>query len=76
MLQIYLSIFGHATVSLDDSVYIIGGFTEKEGPNTKTIGKFFSGDWFQVGQLNEGRHSHNALATETEIMIVGGVGER
>ena len=71
--------FYHATVSSEDSVYIIGG--KRAIPERWQIEPFFltsimqykDNIWTRVGDLHTARSSHYALASGSIVMIFGGL---
>ena len=71
-----------ATVSTDDSVYVIGGFTghpteDGYAPPMKSsvIAEYRDGSWNNIGNFVQGRDVHGAILLGSSIMIVGGLRE-
>ena len=65
----------YATVSTDDSVYIIGGFTDGSPSFTSTIAEFKDGNWEAVGHLAEARCVHGSITSGSSTMVIGGQSE-
>ena len=59
-------------MSADDGVYIIGGYVNGSQRYTSTIAEYKDGDWKNVCNLAQARHSHGAIMSGLTTMIVGG----
>ena len=66
------SISCYTTASTDESVYIIGGYTNGSPSYISTIAEYKDGDWKNVGNLRQGRHRHGAITSGPTTMVVGG----
>ena len=68
------SICFYATTHTETSVYIIGGWTGDSytGSRTTVIAEFKNEEWSVVGNLNQSRHVHGAIATGSLSMVIGG----
>ena len=62
----------YAVASTDESVYIIGGYTNVWPYYTSTIAEYKDGDWKNVGSLAQGRSYHGAITSGSITMVVGG----
>ena len=68
-----------ATVSTDDSVYVIGGFTGHPTEDgyvspmySSVIAEYRDGSWNNMGNFVQARNVHGAMLLGSSIMIVGG----
>lgn len=69
---------GHATVSIDCKVYIIGGVGDRAYYNDVWMLDTNTCSWTQLdvgGQQPQGRFSHSAVLADSDIAIYGGCGE-
>jgi len=66
-------ISGYATASTDDSIYIIGGYTNGSPKRSPTIAKYSEGSWTKTGSLKQARSGHGAMTIEGITMIIGGM---
>ena len=66
------SISGYGVISRKSSVLIIGGYCD--GSSTSSIAKYTIDKWERVGNLQELRFAHRAIANEDRIYVVGGNG--
>ena len=62
----------YATVSTDDSVLIIGGFTSGSPTCLSTIAEYKDGNLNEVGDLAGRPYSHGSITSGSTTMIVGG----
>ena len=68
-----LRIIQYATVSTDESVLIVGGFTVTRRPDRTTIiAEYKDGIWSNIGTFSQHRDTHGAINTGSVIMIAGG----
>ena len=68
----YYSIRRYATTHTEDSVYIIGGYTDGSPLRTSTIAKYKNEIWTIAGNLKQGRSSHGAITVKERTIIIGG----
>ena len=68
----YFRISHYATTNTEDSVYVIGGFTEGSLRRTSTIAKYKNDIWTIAGNLKQGRSSHGAITVKGRTIIIGG----
>ena len=66
------SISRYGVISRKSSVLIIGGFCD--GSYSSLIAKYTIDNWERVGNLQNSRAGHRAIANEDRIYVVGGVG--
>ena len=75
----------YATVSIGDSVFIIGGITHYPNGVTSSgesahsavlsnIAEYKNHNWKLAGNLAQGRYHHTAISFGSSIMVVGGAG--
>ena len=69
-----LSIAYWATVSIGESVYVIGGITGGSPDRIPTIAEYKGGIWEHIGDLEERRYHAVAISLGSTMMIVGGAG--
>ena len=64
----------YATASIDESVYIIGGWTEDSatGSRSSVIAEYKDEQWFNVGNLFQSKQGHGAITSGSLTMIIGG----
>ena len=72
ILNIYLSIYCYASVSLPDRVIIFGSSWWSN--TSPTIGVYKAGSWSSLGQLKSTRWGYGAVEQAGKVMIVGGYG--
>ena len=70
--QIYFSISHYATASKDESVLIIGGYTNSSPYYTSTIAEYKDGSWTILGNLAQARYQHAVITSRSDTMVVGG----
>ena len=63
----------YATTHTEDSVYIIGGYTNGLPTKTSTIAKYKNDIWTIAGNLKHGRRNHGAITINERTMIIGGI---
>ena len=66
---------GHAAVSSEESVYIIGGYewnTLSRDIEKSSIMEYKENIWTKVGDLHQARKGHLAIASGSIVMILGG----
>ena len=73
-LFITFSIAYYATTSTEESVYIIGGYTDDSstGRRTPIIAEYKNDQWFNVGNLHQSRNYHGVITSGGLTMVVGG----
>ena len=71
---ITFSIAYYATTSTDESVYILGGWTNDRSTGYKTpiIAEYKNDQWYNVGKLHQSRNAHGAITSGGLTMVVGG----
>ena len=81
-IKIILRISRYATVSTDESVYVIGGYTGNPNEDgyvppmkSSVIAEYRDGSWNNIGNFVQGRDYHSAILLGSSIMIVGGIRE-
>ena len=57
-------------VSTDNSVIVIGGYSD--GENSNIIAQFKDNGWSNVGELLQARLGHASIRINNEIYVVGG----
>ena len=63
----------YATSSTNESVYIIGGYTNGNSAyRSTTIAEYKEGSWKVVGNLAAGRNSHCTTTSGYTTMVAGG----
>ena len=64
----------YATTSTEESVFVIGGFTNVslDGLRTSIIAEYKDDKWNNVGNLNQARQAHGAIKSGPLTMIIGG----
>ena len=72
----YFRILGYATTHTEDSVYIIGGYTDGSPKRTSTIAKYKNDIWTIAGNLKQARNSHGAITVKGRTIIIGGYPNR
>ena len=70
-------IYNYATISKDDHILIIGGYTSEplEAAESDIVAKFADGlvKWTTVGTLKQRRYYHAAIEnSKNQILVVGG----
>ena len=71
--KLIFRISSYATASTDDSVFIIGGFTNyRLGSRTNVIAEYKDGKWKNAGKLAQARSYHGAITFESTTMVLGG----
>ncbi|CAM8979699.1 unnamed protein product [Rhodiola kirilowii] len=69
---------GHAMVNVGSKVYVVGGVGDKCFYNDVWVLDVINFSWSQLevhGQKPQGRFSHTAILTDSDIAIYGGCGE-
>lgn len=74
------NIYGYATVTYREEVFIFGGYVGRYG-EVSTMAKFdMDRKWIHLGQLYQRRHGHSAVITssgkDSQVLIIGGEGDR
>ena len=69
------SIYRYGLISHQSSVLIIGGYCDGTVASP-LVAKYIIDKWEQVGNLQNSRHGHRAIANEDLIHVVGGSGTR
>ena len=72
ILSPYFRIARYATVKTDESVLIIGGYTEMSPDRTTIIAEYRNDVWSNIGNFVQLRDTHGAVILGSTIMIVGG----
>ena len=67
------SINGYGVISRETSVLIIGGYCD-DFNSSSSIAKYTIDKWERVGNLQNSRAIHRAIANEDRIYVVGGNG--
>ena len=71
----FFRISHYATTSINDSVFIIGGYTGR-GRDITTIAEYKDGNWSIAGNLAQARSGHGAItfarSTGYMTMVLGG----
>ena len=67
------SINGYGAISRKSSVLIIGGYCD-DRTSSSLIAKYTIDKWERVGNLQNSRAIHRAIANEDRIYVVGGNG--
>ena len=62
----------YATASTDESVYIIGGYTNGSPSYISTIAEYKDGNWKNAGNLAQARYYPSAITSGFTAMVVGG----
>ena len=64
----------YATTSTEESVFIIGGFTNvsSDGLRTSIIAEYRADEWNNAGNLKQPRQAHGAIKSGSLTMIIGG----
>ena len=64
----------YATTSTEESVFVIGGFTNisQEGLRTSTIAEYKDDEWNNAGNLKQARQAHGAITSCSLTMVIGG----
>ena len=62
-------IFGYATVSRSNKVFLFGGCCDD---SWSSISLFEDDEWSKIGDLRQGRLNHIAILYGTDVMIFGG----
>ena len=70
--MILLRIAYYATTHTQESVFIIGGWTDGRPKKTSLIARYNDDNWTNVGSLNQAREAHGAIAIEEIVIILGG----
>ena len=67
-------ISNYATTSTEESVYIIGGWTDDSstGYRTPIIAEYKNDQWYNVESLKQSRHAHGAITSGSLTMVIGG----
>ena len=69
----HLRFWGHAAVTIEKAVYIIGGRGYTDGTySSNDIAKFENNEWSRAGELIQGRYVHNAITNGELTMVFGG----
>ena len=68
----FFSIYRYGVISRQSSVLIFGGFCD--GTSASLIAKYTIDQWERVGNLQNSRLSHRAIANGDRIYVVGGEG--
>ena len=71
-LELIFRIAFYATASTDESVYIIGGYTDGSPDRITTIAEYKDGNWKRAGNLAQARRFHSAITSGSTTMVVGG----
>ena len=72
-LELIFRISYYATASTDESVYIIGGYTDGSPDRISTIAEYKDGNWkTEIGNLAQARRMHSAITSGSTTMVVGG----
>ena len=66
------SISYYAVISRQSSVLVIGG--KCDGSQSSLVSKYTIDKWERVGNLQNSRRGHRAIANEDRIYVVGGSG--
>ena len=66
------SMYNYGVISRKSSVLIIGGWCD--GTSSSSIAKYTIDKWERVGNLQNSRRGHRAIANEDRIYVVGGSG--
>jgi len=74
-LNLYLSIFYYATVSLPDSVVVFGGWNGRSDLSTVAEFSATDGSWSKLGDLQQPRHGHSAITNGKTVLVIGGSGK-
>ena len=72
ILSPYFRIARYATVKTDESVLIIGGYTDESPDRTTIIAEYRNDVWSNIGNFVQLRDTHGAVILGSTIMIVGG----
>ncbi len=72
--QHVFSIYGFGVISRKSSVLIIGGRCDDN--DSSLIAKYTIDNWEHVGNLQEARNGHRAIANDDQMFVVGGWGTR
>ena len=64
----------YATTSTEESVYIIGGWTDDSLTvgRTPIIAEYKNDEWYNAGSLKQSRHGHGAITSGSLTMVIGG----
>ena len=68
----FFRISRYGVISRKSSVLIIGG--NCDGNDSSLIAKYTIDKWERVGNLQQSRHGHRAIADDDRIYVVGGSG--
>ena len=71
-------IYKYGVISRESSVLIFGGFCAdgESGSSSSRIAKYTLDKWEQVGNLQQNRYEHRAIANGDRIYVVGGSGTK
>ena len=69
-MTIYFSITYYDTISVSNSIYLIGGLSD--GIASKGIARFKNGEWSKHGELLNARYGHQSINNNGSILVCGG----
>ena len=69
--NILFRIAKYATISTEESVYIIGGYIS-ESDYSSVVAEYKNDEWFNIGNLQQARSSHGAITSGSWTMVIGG----
>lgn len=69
-MTIRFSISYYDTVSVPESMYLIGGLSD--GIASSVIAQFNNGQWTEIGKLLKARYGHRSIRIGGDILVVGG----
>merc|ERR1711953_45603 len=68
-------IFYYATVSLQDSVIVFGGWNGRSDLSTVAEVSATDASWSKLGDLQQPRHGHSAITNGKTVLVIGGSGK-
>ena len=66
------SISSYGSASSSDAVYLFGGYSYTYGGAVTNIARYKDWQWEQIGNLNEPRINHAAIAHGNRVFVIGG----
>ena len=60
---------------MENSIIVVGGYGGSDGGYEAPVAQFKEDSWTKLGDLNQPRRGHNCLRFDSEILVVGGLGE-
>ena len=74
-LTLWISIIRTALISIDNQIYVYGGYDiNSQNSYLKTVALFESDEWSKLPDLIQSRRGQNAIPFDSDILVVGGEG--